>query len=136
MKLNKIKRNLFYIGAVGVSICLLFFFVLGTWIGYEVKVQCQEAAREYEGGCVEALMAQVDDDEASYRDRNRAIWALGQLGDGRALSVLEKYYTGEIPEREPVDKMISQYELKKAINLAGGGVNIGAWVWRGMVEGE
>jgi hypothetical protein len=30
-----------------------------------------------------------------------AIWALGQLGDDRALQMLEHFYTGDIPDRAP-----------------------------------
>jgi len=55
---------------------------------------------------------------------------LGQLGDNRTLPVLQSYYTGDIPEREPLDKTISQYELKKAINLTSGGFNMSAIIWR------
>lgn len=34
-------------------------------------------------------------------------------------------------KRELLDKVISQYKLKKAINLTSGGLNIAAWTWRG-----
>ena len=80
--------------------------------------------------CVSALIKQLDDEDNSLRERNYAIWSLGQLGDEQALPVLEKYYTGIIPDREPYDKTLSQYEMKKAIKLLEGGVNLGAWVWR------
>ena len=111
-------------------------------IGYDVKSHCQEAKREYptssrfsrdfEGqvDCVEALISVLNDKSKGFRVRNSAIWALGQFGDSRALPVLEEYYTGNIPPREPLDKTISQYELKKAINLAKGGFNITAVFWR------
>jgi len=61
---------------------------------------------------------------------------LGQLGDKRALSILEKYYTGNIPEKESFDNGLSQYELKKAIKPAQGSFNITHWIWRGSIEGE
>jgi hypothetical protein len=132
------KNKIFYAVAVGVSIFILFFVVGSVWIGYEVKSQCQEAEKEYPpvGGqatdldCVEALIVVLNDENKSFRARNSAIWALGQFGDNRAVPELEKYYTGNIPEREPLDKTISQYELKKALNLARGGFNISALVWR------
>ena len=138
MKIKDIKEKLFYLFAVGVSIFLLFFFVTNVWIGHEAKRLCQEAKWEYQktdlpagkAGCVEALVATLDDENQGYRTRNHAIWALGQFGDSRALPTLQKYYTGNIPNREPLDGTISQYELKKAINLADGGLNITAWVWR------
>ncbi|HQM15819.1 MAG TPA: hypothetical protein PLM16_01280 [Candidatus Woesebacteria bacterium] len=52
------------------------------------------------------------------------------MGDKRAKSVLDKYYTGVIPDREPLDDTISQFELEKAIKLFNGGTNITAWIWR------
>jgi len=128
--MKNIKRNILYAAAVGVSVFLLFFVVTCTWIGYEVKDCCQEAQMGYDGDCVEALIALLGDEERGFRERNSAVWALGQLGDSRALPILESYYTGDIPDREPLDGTISQYELKKAINLAGGGVNLTAAFWR------
>jgi len=130
MKIKNLKEKLFYLTAIGSSIFLLFFFIGSVWIGYEAKNLCQNARWQYGGDCVEALIAQLNDENQGFRARNHAIWALGQLGDNRALPVLQKYYTGNIPDREPLDKTISQYELKKAVNLASGGTNITAWMWR------
>lgn len=130
MKLRKTKQTIVYIMAVGIGIGLLFIFIACTWIGYEVKSQCQEAKREYGGDCGTALVSLLKDEKKSFRSRNEAIWALGQLGDSRALTDLEYFYTGVVPPREPLDEGISQYELKKAINLVSGGKNIPALVWR------
>ena len=130
MKIKKIKNLLSYIAAIGISIFLLFFVITCSWIGYEVKKNCAEAQREYQGDCVESLQSLLQDENKSYRLRNSTIWALGQLGDRRALATLEDYYTGNIPDREPLDETISQYELKKAINLAEGGFNISAIIWK------
>jgi hypothetical protein len=80
--------------------------------------------------CVDALAMTLDDERQGYRTRNQAIWALGQLGDQQALMTLQKYYTAQIPDREPLDKMISQYELQKALRLVQGGPNILALLWR------
>jgi hypothetical protein len=123
-------EKLLYLGVIGISIFLLFFVITCTWIGYEVKDQCFEAQKQYSGDCTDALVFLLNDDNRSYRDRNSAIWALGQLGQEKALPVLNKYYTGVIPKREPLDKVISQYELKKAINLAKGGFNITSVFWK------
>lgn len=130
MKIKFISEKILFVGVIGVSIILLFFIIACTWIGYEVKNQCHEAKREYAGDCVESLTGVLKDENKSYRARNNAIWALGQLGDSRALPVLKNFYTGNIPPREPLDKMISQYELKKAVNLTSGGLNITSVFWR------
>jgi len=123
--INKaIKENFLYVLAVGVSIFLLFLFVGCVWIRYEVKNICQTARWQYGGDCVEALIDQLNDEHQGFRVRNHAIWALGQIGDKRSLIALKTFYTGNIPDKEPLDGLISQYELKKAINLVSGGVNI------------
>lgn len=132
-KNKKILKIILFIGAIGLGVFFFLFIVTSTLIGNDVEQRCAVAQAKYEGDCVEALMAYVEEPENSYRDRNSGIWALGQLGDERSLPVLENMYTGNIPEREPYDDGISQYELRKAINLASGGFNITAIIWRSKI---
>lgn len=127
---QQLLRWVAYAVAVGACIFLLFFVIGVTWIGFEVKTQCQVATREYGGDCTEALISLLQDEHRGFRARNDAIWALGQLGDSRALPVLQELYTGNIPPREPLDEGISQYELRKAVNLTSGGYNVLAIFWR------
>lgn len=124
------RQIIFYTIVIGASICILFFIIASVWIGHDVKSQCRQAKAEYRGDCVEALSALLNDNSRGFRPRNNAIWALGQIGDPRALPLLQSYYTGQIPDREPLDQVISQYELKKAVALAAGGTNITAIFWR------
>lgn len=100
------------------------FLIASKIIGDDVKRQCKIAQEKYPGECVSSLIAFVDDNNNNYKSRNSAIWALGQLGDQRSLKVLKKYYTGNIADKEPLDKVMSQHELKKAINLVNGGFNL------------
>ncbi len=130
MKKNKIIQTFLFLTAVGISIFLLFFIITCTWIGFEAKSLCQDAQRQYGQDCVMSLISLLDDEKQSYKAKNSAIWALGEMGDRRALPILKKYYTGIIPARESLYKTISQYELKKAIRLADGGPNITAIFWR------
>jgi hypothetical protein len=129
--LKKVDKNLVgYIIGVGILLFLFIFLVTCTQIGYDVKKRCELAQSKYGGECVEALMSQVADESSQY-GKNSAIWALGQLGDERALPFLEKYDNGEpLPKREPWDEGISQYELRKAIKLLKSGFNISAFIWR------
>jgi len=132
MKMNKQKwKNLvFLVGAIGISIAMLMFVISCTLIGYSVKDHCKNAQAEYGGECVPALITMLEDEKKPYSTRNSAIWALGQLGDARALPVLEKYYTGEIPERSSLEKELSQLLLSRAIKLIRSGFNMTAWAWR------
>ena len=131
---SKLQQWFLYWLVLGVGLLMLVFLITSTWIGVEVKERCQTAKSKYEGDCVEVLIETVENEEESNRTRNYGIWALGQLGDERALPLLKDMYTGVIPDREPYDEGISQYELKKAIALLEGGFNATAWVWRDGVE--
>lgn len=100
---------------VGVVMLAVVAFVgLEAWIRIAARDTGTAAQREFRGDRVEALIAFVQSDRHSLTERNRAVWALGQLRDARALPVLQKYYTGE-----PCDhgRYLCQYELKKAIAL-------------------
>lgn len=106
------------------------FVVTSRGIGESVQAKCEQAKKKYGGDCVESLKESLQDEENSYRERNGAIWALGQLGDERGKEVIEGYYTGVIPEREPYDEGLSQYEMKKALGLLSGGWNATHLVWK------
>ncbi|MFA5029223.1 MAG: HEAT repeat domain-containing protein [Patescibacteria group bacterium] len=132
--LKKIDKNLIgYIIGVGILLFLFIFFITCTQIGHDVKKRCELAQSRYGGECVEALMSQVADSSSLY-GKNSAIWALGQLGDKKALPFLERYDTREpLPDRGirgEWNKGISQYELRKAIKLLKSGFNLSAFVWR------
>lgn len=122
--MTDIKRKIFFGFLIAGSLFTFMFIITCTLIGLSVSQKCEVAQDRYSGDCVESLISYLDDEDNSLKSRNSAIWALGQIGDSRALPVLEKYYTGNIPEREPIDKVLSQYELKKAINLVSGGFNV------------
>ena len=128
--LKKIRQPLIFSSTISLSILILFFVITCTWIGYDVKNQCHQAQKDYGNTCVESLIKLVQDQNRSFASRNSAIWALGQLGDPSALNVLQNLYTGNVPNREPLNETISQYELQKAIQLLSGGANITTIFWR------
>ena len=96
-----------------------------------VKSICSEANKEFKGDSVEALMALIESDKFGFREKNKAIWALGQIGDKRALPLLEKLNTGEVQKapRNP-EKYIVQYTVKKAIKQCKGEFSLTRWTYR------
>ena len=118
------RRWLFFLG-VRMAVLLIGFVGIvalrdvfrGGAVGREALRQVPDARDE-----VEALIAVVDDPAHAPQDRTRAVWALGQIGDPRALAVLEKHYTGEPCDHE---RAICQYELDKAIRKIRGEYNWG-----------
>jgi hypothetical protein len=115
-------------GAALVVVVLLGTFIaVGVSIGSGVRGASAAAVDEYGGDRVDALMAVVDSPRHSLTERNRAVWALGQLGDARTLPTLERYRTGE-----PCDhaRFICQHELAKAIRACHGSTSVSAFLWR------
>jgi hypothetical protein len=84
-----------------------------------VQERCAMAqeAHPHPGDDVAALIDFMNSESHSLRERNSAIWALGRLGEAKALPALESVYTGERCEH---DKKLCQYELEKAIRRCGG----------------
>lgn len=136
LKPPRLRNLILYGGILGLVLFVLLFIVTSIYIGRSVEKRCRMAQEKYEwalprqpAGCTEALISYLEDESNSYRSRNSAVWALGQIGDSRAVPVLKSYYTGNIPNKEPLDAGISQYELKKAINLTTGGFNLSKLIW-------
>jgi len=124
-RLAKIKKFIVY----GFLICFAFVFIVYLWACFSIRSGIKnisaEATQQYPGDRVEALIAFVKSEDHSFRERNLAVWALGQIGDKRALPVLNQFYTGG-----PCDHnhYLCQGELQKAIKLCKGSLNATAWL--------
>ncbi|MBN2269059.1 MAG: HEAT repeat domain-containing protein [Sedimentisphaerales bacterium] len=119
---------------IGICAVLGVFVLLGVsylficlYIGAHVKSACAQAMQEYPGDRLEAVIAYVESESHSLRKRNKAVWALGYLGDKRALPVLKKHFTGGSCDH---NKYLCQGELGKAIKKCEGGLNPCAWACR------
>jgi hypothetical protein len=127
---KQIKSLIVYLIGIGIACFVFTFLVSVNIIGYSVKDRCRLAQEKYGGDCAEALINYLEDEGNDFSSRNSAIWALGQLGDERALSVLKKYYTGFSGERCNRSQELSQLELKRAIGYMQGSPNITTFFWR------
>jgi len=125
------KRVLLYGLAAIVVIGAFVLWLTMHWISSDVRAACHEARQEFAGDCVEALMAYASSDQHTFKERNDAIWALGEIGDKRALPSLEKLLHTEklCPSPCNVSTRMCQYSVEKAIRLCEG-LNIARWVWR------
>lgn len=121
------------IPAILVTALLALVFIVESMIGSGVRRFSQMAQEQFPGDRVASLIQMVECQSRDLRDRNHAVWALGQLADRRALPVLEKYYTGEKCDHQ---HKICQYELKKALRLVRSGHNSEAFLWRWMLRGQ
>lgn len=124
----KIIRFTFLVGFVLVLAFLTYVHIV---IFRDVKHVCAEARKEFPGDHVEALITYLKSDTHSFKEKNRAIWALGELADKRALTVLISLRTGrECDKPCSATNYICQYELEKAIKHCEGGFIPVKWIWR------
>jgi len=116
--------------AAGMVLLLLAYGGVCLVIGAGVGDAMARALDRFPENGTEALISKAGSAEFPLKDRNRAIWALGQLGDVRALAPLESLKTGK-----PCDHAaaVCQHELRKAIRQCRGGVNITRWAWKPFV---
>ncbi len=121
------RKILFYVTLCGIVLILAAFAMVSWSIRSGVKEISAKAVQEYPGDRVEALIAFVESENHSLMLRNRAVWALGQIGDRRALPMLKGFYTAGPCEH---DRALCQGELQKAIKLCEGNFNATAWLPR------
>jgi len=93
------------------------FAGLVWWIQADAHKFSARAMQEFPGDEVEALLAFVQSERHTLAERNRAVHALGQIGDPRALPVLARLYTSRECQH---DKFLCQAELRKAIDRCNG----------------
>ncbi len=117
--------------------CVVVIILLSLCIELGVKKTCEMATRKYSGDKVEALIMFVQSKENSYRAHryranNHAFWALGQLGDKRALPFLRKLLTGGPCDHET---NLCQGEIQEAIQkLERNQFNLPKFLWRGLLN--
>ena len=129
-----LKKHGWKIGLAGIGLPVAVYLVLCISIGMGVNGAVSDAQARYPGDPVSSLISVAASEDESYPDRNRAVWALGQLGSSRALPILRALESGEPCDHESA---LCRHELEKAIEGCSGGTNIGAVVWRhGELAGE
>jgi hypothetical protein len=112
---------------IPLGVVLTAYLGIGLLIGSDVRQVSRTAQSRFAGAPVTALCALATDENVAFDLRNRAVWALGQLGDPAALPVLEPLYTGAECHH---DRALCQHELHKAITGCRGAVNVTALIWR------
>ncbi len=112
-----------------IALSALFLFYIGSSlvIGSQVQDVIASAQKNHPTDPASALLAVVNSENQPLVERNRAVWALGQLGDSRAITTLQSLCTGKECNH---DHEVCQHELEKALKLCQGAQNIGALIWR------
>lgn len=107
--MKKILFALLALTAAGALVIVMGF----SWIGHDVQATARSAQAEFGGDPVHALLCVMSAADHPLRDRNRAVWALGRLGDRRAVPALSAGRTGRPCDH---DQALCQREIRKALD--------------------
>ena len=111
--------------------CGLVVFLYSFYSIYRgVKANCLKAKSEYRQDCVSSLINFAQSENYTFRERNSAIWALGQIADKEALPFLyelNRSLPGE--EKCSYDRYLCKYEVQKAIKWCERG-NLTSWMYK------
>ena len=108
------RRKLLLVGTG--LLALLVLGLAGMIVSIRSSLQrfSDDAVTRFPGDRAEALMRVVDCDACNLKDRNHAVWALGQMVEERAISVLRRHYDGHPCTHTT---RLCQKELRKAIRM-------------------
>jgi HEAT repeat protein len=95
-------------GCVVVAAAMLFVGVRH----FALRRAADAAHRQFAGDDVEALIAKAGAADVPLAERTRAVWALGELGDRRALPALRSL---NVQEECDHARLVCQSEVRKAI---------------------
>lgn len=126
---HRIKKSTIRIAAFLLSAICLVHIAGALLIGVAVKNYSRMAKEQFPGDRVEALIALVECESCRTVSRNDAVWTLGQLGDPRALPVLEENFTAN--KRDRLDEDVLQIAIR---HIRRGDINwTEAFLWRWML---
>lgn len=116
------------------TVFLLIVFIASFISIYNgVKNNCLKAKKSYNQDCINSLVKTIQSDKVSFREKNSAVWALGQLADKKALPFLyELDKTTSEQDRCSHDKYLCKYEIKKAIKWCEKG-NVTSWMYKKLL---
>ena len=131
MKKTNLRKFILYVILIGLAAFIILFAISLRMIYSGVESICEIASNKFETDNVESLISLIESDEFSFKQKNKAIWALGQIGDRRALPLLQKLDTDEIQEK-PLDSdlYLVQYSVEKAIRQIDSDFIITRWMYR------
>lgn len=127
---DRSHTGVFIAGFIG-AVSLAFAGMTLSRLHSSVKSICLTSKYAYKQDCVSSLIETVKSEKFLFRQRNRAIWALGQIADQKALPFLTELHRSLPEQKIDYEHGLSKYEVEKAIKWCSGEkTNITSWMYR------
>ena len=111
------------------TIFIIIILIVTYYVESQVQETCQMAMLIYPGDKIQALINVTKNQNACTKDRSRALWALGQLGDKKALPYLIENFSGI--EETDICIYEAQFAIEKIQNES---FNLPGFLWRDILE--
>ena len=111
------------------TIFIIIILIVTYYVESQVQETCQMAMLIYPGDKIQALINVAKNQNACTKDRSRALWALGQLGDKKALPYLIENFSGI--EETDICIYEAQFAIEKIQNES---FNLPGFLWRDILE--
>lgn len=116
-----------------IGLFFIILIVLLLVVTYKVENQVQETCKAavsiYPGDKIQALVNVSKNQSTCTKDKSRALWALGQLGDKKALPYLLENFDGI--EETDICIYEAQFAIEKIKNET---FNLPGFLWRAVLE--
>ena len=125
------KRVFFWVALVGLALFLGFAVYTFSSIYKGVERITNTAKTEFNGDAIHSLIDLVQSENYDFKEKNQAIWAIGQYADPSALPILEKLNSETAVDGIPFDRKsgFSKKEIERAIKWCTKG-NCTSWMYR------
>lgn len=111
------------------AILILLLLIVTYVVEKEVQETCKKAVSVYPGDKIQALINVSKNESSCTKDKSMALWALGQLGDKKALAYLVENFEGK------EESNVCVYEAQKAIEkIENESFNLPGFLWRSVLE--
>ena len=117
MKKAIVKIVLWVFGII-VAILIVVTLIFGYNMYSKAKVITTEAKSEFKSDSIQSLINYINSPNHTLKEKNSAVWALGQFADKKAVPFLTKLseeLTGSDGEELSHDNYVCRYEVDKAL---------------------
>ena len=130
---SSLSKKYLIIGIPIGFISVILVYLVCCWIIFSgVKSITTQATEEFRLTPVQSLIAVIESNKFGFEKKNDAIWALGQIGDKKALPILEQIFTDKIEKHCNRSENICQYEVQKAIKFCRSNFIVTRWMYGGF----
>ena len=123
------KKKIKLIIGSSFAILILLLLIVTYVVENQVQETCKKAVSVYPVDKIQALINVSKNESSCTKDKSMALWALGQLGDKKALPYLVENFGGK------KETNVCVYEAQKAIEkIDNESFNLPGFLWRSILE--